>query len=569
MKAFALAALMSISVVSFATTSLGIENSNGYTFQLTKVNAGGTPNGYCAADGKGAPCTASLGPKGQQWTNLDGDNSTIDLEYDVNLASGQSVGHVGVSITHQSVTISNVSAGASATVGPFTAGQPQAIIFKSAPKPQVDFSKISNNMIDVANAYVSHASSPGLLANQIPFTSAQEQADVSGAQWALQFGYDATRFPLWLGAYCMTNASSAECVNSLTLLKKYVVFAKTHTCGNGVLPDNGWWAQSVSGHNVGDQVAPATCAASHPALAGPTAVAAYATAQYDFATQLLNNLYSYDLGSNTPASAAGQPFGNSSAPYFNAAIKLISLALIAGNGSLDLTGSTVKQDVKAKFTADYQEWLSATNGFVVSGGANTSRVVFSAENAPGVQATHPSPTVSEGMGYGLLIAYAANDQATFNKFLTYTLNEAKGFGCAALNGDGKTTTECKVKTNYLMPWIVDGADGKPFFYTIGGGYYTSGSASDADIQIAWAVSLAEQRWGNNAQVNGQNYGQILSAMKQEIASFDVNMNVPYSLVGYTYDQLLAPGSQWDSAGVTVMYPGYATPQAFAALQAAQ
>lgn len=78
----------------------------------------------------------------------------------------------------------------------------------------------------------------------------------------------------------------------------------------------------------------------------------------------------------------------------------------------------------------------------------------------------PDSTVSEGIGYGMIIAVYMNDQALFDDLWRYY----------NLHLDG----------NGLMHWYIS-ADGN----TILG----SGAASDADQDVAWALCMAIYQWG--------------------------------------------------------------------------
>ncbi len=167
------------------------------------------------------------------------------------------------------------------------------------------------------------------------------------------------------------------------------------------------------------------------------------------------------------------------------------------------------------------------------------------------------------MGYGLLLAYANNDQATFDKFLRYVLATSNNYGCSAY---GNST--CYASAQFMMPWVVD-ESGKPFMYQSGPGaasYYSNGSATDSDIQIAWAIELAAQKvtagkWTDStfATTKGTlSYKEVFLEMASEIRLTDVDMN----------SLRYIPGNQWGVAGSQVLYPGYFTPQAFVALDQA-
>jgi endo-1,4-beta-D-glucanase Y len=80
-------------------------------------------------------------------------------------------------------------------------------------------------------------------------------------------------------------------------------------------------------------------------------------------------------------------------------------------------------------------------------------------------------TVSEGIGYGMLLAVHADDQDTFDKLWKY----------ASLWLDG----------NGLMTWYINAAGTQPL---------GSGAASDADEDMAFALVMADARWGGQGSL---------------------------------------------------------------------
>jgi hypothetical protein len=122
-------------------------------------------------------------------------------------------------------------------------------------------------------------------------------------------------------------------------------------------------------------------------------------------------------------------------------------------------------------------------------------------------ATPANSTVSEGIGYGMLIAVYMGDHTLFDNLWKYS----------QLHLDG----------NGLMNWSIS-ADGKS---TPG-----MGAATDADEDIAWALAMADKQWGSSG---GLNY---LNLAKTQIAAI-WNHEV--------YDSKLAgPGDGW---GPTNLY----------------
>lgn len=76
---------------------------------------------------------------------------------------------------------------------------------------------------------------------------------------------------------------------------------------------------------------------------------------------------------------------------------------------------------------------------------------------------------SEGQGYGLLLAYYANDRAAFEQIWTFTL------------------TELLIRDDGLAAWKWD-PRAKPHVTDIN-------NATDGDLLIAWALAMAGERWG--------------------------------------------------------------------------
>lgn len=217
----------------------------------------------------------------------------------------------------------------------------------------------------------------------------------------------------------------------------------------------------------------------------------------------------------------------------------------------------------ATFVSSYEQWIDSNNHFVdffTVNGEDQARVIFIGSSAYSQDGQGKRPTVSEGMGYGLLLSYANNDQTNFDKFLRYVLAVANNYGCSAY---GNNT--CYASAPFMMPWIVN-EEGKPFWYEPSPGaqsYYSNGSATDADIQIAWALYLAQEKvkagkWKASTfnTIKGTwNYQQIFDEMALEIRLADID------LTSLRY----VPGNQWGAAGQKVLYPGYMTPEAFTAL----
>ncbi|HEU5076535.1 MAG TPA: glycosyl hydrolase family 8, partial [Polyangiaceae bacterium] len=131
----------------------------------------------------------------------------------------------------------------------------------------------------------------------------------------------------------------------------------------------------------------------------------------------------------------------------------------------------------------YAEWKTR---FLKSDGS-----VFSPED---------NRTISEGMGYGMLLAAAFGDQAAFDDMWGYVSGNLSGG---------------------LMTWVAGG----------------SGSATDADADIAYALLLAGDQWGGDY---GTRATAMISAMSADTTGNRIN-----------------PGSNWGSQDI--WNPSYFTP----------
>jgi len=218
-------------------------------------------------------------------------------------------------------------------------------------------------------------------------------------------------------------------------------------------------------------------------------------------------------------------------------------------------------DTLAAFQLNYSIWNNPQNGFIeeltappYSHDEPGRRVIFMHDPAPSSDGQHVFSTVSEGMGYALLISYAANDQSSFNAFLRYILNISEQ-GCSSLAGS--QTEDCNIKSK-LMPWIVD-QDGKPFWYCSSEDQcnYSSGSASDADIQIAYSLYLASKKWPTG-NVYGLSYSDHFNKMLLELNRY------VFFQASNNNEWLFSPGNSWGTSGLWVLYPGYLTPHALEA-----
>jgi len=121
----------------------------------------------------------------------------------------------------------------------------------------------------------------------------------------------------------------------------------------------------------------------------------------------------------------------------------------------------------ADVRAAYDQWKKDT---VTPSGANG----FMRVQRPNDQGLAALSTVSEGIGYGMLIAAYMNDQALFDNLWKYERHWVDGAG--------------------LMNWYIL-ADGS------GLGPNGSGGATDADEDMAFALVMADRQWGGQGSLD--------------------------------------------------------------------
>lgn len=127
----------------------------------------------------------------------------------------------------------------------------------------------------------------------------------------------------------------------------------------------------------------------------------------------------------------------------------------------------------AKFYVTFEEEATAPQylGGFAEKLANSARIKFDT----------PKNTVSEGIGYGMLITYFMKDWDRFNRLFRYY----QAYPVSAADG------------LFFMRWMVKGDD-------MNGGFSaeaTGGSATDADLDVATALLLAYQETGNTDYLN--------------------------------------------------------------------
>ncbi len=172
--------------------------------------------------------------------------------------------------------------------------------------------------------------------------------------------------------------------------------------------------------------------------------------------------------------------------------------------------------------AAYRAWKADT---VTSAGAGG----FLRVQRPGDPGLLPGSTVSEGIGYGMLLAAYMDDQSLFDALWKYE--------------------QLWVDKNGLMNWYIL-ADGS------GLGPNGSGGATDADEDIAFALVLADKQWGGQGSL-GTPYRQLAIRQVQSIWASEIQDG-----------KLPRPGEWggWNTVNVSYFAPAYY--RVFATLDAA-
>lgn len=138
--------------------------------------------------------------------------------------------------------------------------------------------------------------------------------------------------------------------------------------------------------------------------------------------------------------------------------------------------ATMDADLKNK----YQQWKAA-RVYNVPAVPGAKAVKFSNANYPN---TTNALTVSEGMGYGMMLAALFEDQVTFDGLLTLV----RARPAYATSGPSRPDL-------YLMDWKL-GPNGESSG-NYGGGF----GATDGDLDIAQGLLMADRQWGSNGAWN--------------------------------------------------------------------
>ena len=156
----------------------------------------------------------------------------------------------------------------------------------------------------------------------------------------------------------------------------------------------------------------------------------------------------------------------------------------------------------------YDKVFSSSNGYVArweSGGKKYMRPIYSNING------YPNATVSEGTAYLMIFAALKGNYDDFirnyNYWRQYTDTNA---GRTYRGEDGQDLYK------WLMPWLIDQ-------------YGTERSnipAADADLDIAYALLVAEKRWGGSFGSDARN---VIRAIKEQLIAPNLKIVLPWPL----------------------------------------
>lgn len=199
-------------------------------------------------------------------------------------------------------------------------------------------------------------------------------------------------------------------------------------------------------------------------------------------TSTATNVVNIVVSNSAPA-----PAPVSSAPYypFGSRIDLINGNYPYGIKVNNRTNSAMDTDLRNR----YSQWKAA-RVYNIPGIQGGKAVKFTDANYPN---TTQALTVSEGMGYGMLLAVIFEDQPTFDGLLV-TVRARPAYSIPAGNANANL---------YLMNWKL-GPNGESND-TYGGGW----NAMDGDEDIAQALLMAARQWG----ASGTNWNYNLEAQR--------------------------------------------------------
>jgi endo-1,4-beta-D-glucanase Y len=185
----------------------------------------------------------------------------------------------------------------------------------------------------------------------------------------------------------------------------------------------------------------------------------------------------------------------------------------------------------------YDKWkadLISTSG-VGSSCTNCARVTRPADTN-GSNGLQTNSTVSEGIGYGMIIAVYMNDQTLFDQLWRY---EQAHTATASSGGFPATMTATS-----LMNWYI-ASDGTTATMT-NGGQNGAGAATDADEDMAWALVMADKQWGGKGSL-GDTYANFAKKLLGDVLKYEIDQT----------NNVVKNGSGW--GGVNCLNISYFAP----------
>jgi endo-1,4-beta-D-glucanase Y len=166
--------------------------------------------------------------------------------------------------------------------------------------------------------------------------------------------------------------------------------------------------------------------------------------------------------------------------------------------------------------AAYNKWKADT--VTTAGAGGFRRVKRTQSDYTGTSGLELESTVSEGIGYGMLIAVYMNDQALFDDLWKYE----------QLWPNDKTG---------LMDWYINAA---------GTMRLGTGPATDADEDMAFALVMADRQWGGKGSLSS-NYIDIAKDQISKIWNNEIYQS-----------KLLLPGNwgDWSTVNISYFAPAY-------------
>lgn len=220
------------------------------------------------------------------------------------------------------------------------------------------------------------------------------------------------------------------------------------------------------------------------------------------------------------------------------AIAVLTAIALAGCGSDDAPPETPGAATNARFPFPQQRF-SGNCSYPTNANAESARAAytkwktdlvtrdgaggFARVRRPDTPDGLPNSTVSEGIGYGMILAVFMDDQPLFDDLFRYSRLWA-------------TTTG-------LMKWYIDpsGTVACP------GDESGCGAATDADEDMAWALLMADRQWGGKGALD-EEYLVHAKRLIDAIYKHQVEAYAPH---------VLKPGDRWGGSRIT--NPSYFAP----------